>query len=38
MTADADYLLARHLRPMPRVLQGRRCAIWRHRLSISPTA
>jgi hypothetical protein len=36
MTADADYLLARHLRPMPRV-QGRRCAIWRARLSISPT-
>jgi thiamine-monophosphate kinase len=36
--SDADYLLARHLRPMPRVLQGRRCATWRHRLSISPTA
>lgn len=23
--SDADYLLARHLRPMPRVLQGGRC-------------
>ncbi len=24
--SDADYLLARHLRPMPRVLQGRGAA------------
>ncbi len=37
--SDADYLLARHLRPMPRVLHGaRRCVTWRHRLSIFPTA
>jgi thiamine monophosphate kinase len=31
---DADYLVKRHLRPTPRILQGRRCASARARLSI----
>ncbi len=32
---DADYLIKRHLRPSPRILQGRHCAIWQIQLSIS---
>ncbi len=34
---DADYLIKRHLRPSPRILQGRHCAIWQIQLSISLT-
>ena len=36
--AARDYLVARHLRPQPRVLQGRRCGIWPARRSTSLTA